>query len=222
MNEYTTGEYFNDQGRHTEDSEYKIKAVSPLLKGRSIRTVADVGCGSGAIAELLSRDFEVTGYDLGPHVESIPFKGAKFVRGDFTEVGTDVDLITMFDVFEHVPDPEGFIASCSHKARYMLFHIPLDDTWLNSFRDSYRAKLSHPGHLIFLTPTAALNIVARAGLRTIDYCYSPAFRYPSGRRSLAAKVAGVPREIMYSVSPWLAARTLGNVSLAVLAETPRR
>jgi hypothetical protein len=234
--EYSGGAYFErDPGRHGEDAGFKadrfLRLFAPLAveRGWCVRTYADVGCGCGletrAILDGLRRAghpvSEAWGYDVHPGVESISSAAdLHFVRGDFTAVGPLVDLVTLFDVFEHVPDPIGFLRGVAARCRYLGLHVPLDNNLNHSLRDRYRAKLSDPGHLVFLDAPQALSLLSLSGLRVIRYAYTPGFRAPSGGRSLPARIARVPRALIWRLSPWLLSKTLGGANLAVVAETP--
>jgi SAM-dependent methyltransferase len=79
------------------------------LAGRTDNRVLDVGCGAGGMLEPLSRYGSVTGIDTSPELVAFCHR-----RGfDRVQVGSayelpvqagSVDLITLFDTIEHVPD----------------------------------------------------------------------------------------------------------------------
>jgi SAM-dependent methyltransferase len=79
------------------------------LAGRPSLRVLDVGCGAGGMLELLARYGDVTGLDSSPElVEFCHERGfPDVVVGSAYELpvrDASVDLITMFDLIEHVPD----------------------------------------------------------------------------------------------------------------------
>lgn len=231
--EYRSGAYFQDPARHAGDAVFKAARFVELLRRTlppsEISTFADVGCGSGAatiaVADGLSHaGFRVTsvlGYDVSPHVGRLEHPGVTFVHDDFASAGQVVDLVTLFDVIEHVPDPVGFLRRVAARARYVGLHIPLDDSFNAAFRNLYRRKLSDPGHLVALDTAAALNLVAHAGIRTLDFDYVLGFEAPTQRGSLQARVAYPVRAALAALSPWLLAKTLGGASLMVIGRVPR-
>lgn len=81
------------------------------LAGRTDATVLDVGCGAGGMLEPLSRYGQVTGIDSSAElVEICHERGFEHVQvGSAYELpaadGT-VDLVTMFDLIEHIPDDD--------------------------------------------------------------------------------------------------------------------
>jgi SAM-dependent methyltransferase len=236
LREYSGGAYFDSApDRHAEDAAFKVqhflRLFGPAAAERHwcVRSYADVGCGAGVEVRAVLHGLrgagypvaEAWGYDIHPGVGSIASDDeVHFVRGDFTRSGHPVDLVTLFDVFEHVPDPIGFLRSIAERCRYLGLHIPLDNCVSHSLRDRYGAKLRNPGHLVFLDACHALNLLSYAGLRAVRYAYAPGFRAPSGGESALARFARLPRSMVWRISPWLLSKTLGGCSLLVLAETP--
>lgn len=234
--EYVGGTYLDrDRSRPCNDSGFKTQQFLALFgplaakQGWSIRTFADVGCGRGAETRALMDGLrklghpvsEAWGYDVHPELDSLPSRtDLHFVRGDFTQTKQMVDLVLLFDVFEHVPDPTGFLRAVGDRCRCLALHIPLDNNLNHSARNLYQSKLLDPGHLVFLDVCQALTLMSLAGLRVLRYAYTPGFRVPSGARSALARLARVPRTVIWWLNPWLLSKTLGGCSLLVLAETP--
>ncbi|MGE0360219.1 MAG: class I SAM-dependent methyltransferase [Vicinamibacterales bacterium] len=229
--EYRSGAYFREPDRHSADAEYKARMFVSLLRRNpgcaDIRTVADVGCGSGAatIAVVAGMDelgFEVAeavGYDISPHVASLRHPRVRFVHEDFVASGRGYDLVTLFDVVEHVPDPIEFLRLLSQRTRFVGLHLPLDDSLNCAARDLFRSSLKDPGHLLALDTASALNLLAFAGLRVVDYEYVLGFRAPSAAVTVRSASIYPLRAVLAAVSPWLLAKTLGGVSLMVLCRT---
>ena len=87
-------------------------------------------------------------------------------------------------------------------------------------RNGFRSKLKNPGHLIFMDSAFALNLLALAGLRVVDYEYTVGFLAPSGHSSTLSKVVLPLRYLLFKISPWLLSKTIGGASLMVIAMTP--
>lgn len=231
---YTSGAYFDDPHKHAEDAEFKVRCFLeiflPLAKQYDwkIDSYVDVGCGSGDVAKLLLKSLRDAGYrevsakayDISPHVQQFKEEGVEFICGDFCANEENADLITLFDVFEHVTSPIEFLRKVALRSRVIGLHIPLDDSLANSFRDKYRALLSDPGHLLFMDVPLALNVIALAGLKVIDYRYTLAFRTPTGHKSLLSKLIFPLRFLLSKISLWLVSKTIGGVSLVVVAYNP--
>jgi SAM-dependent methyltransferase len=87
------------------------------LEGRRNLTILDVGCGAGGMLGPLARYGQVTGVDTSPElVEFCRSRGFERVQvGSAYKLpadGDSVDLITLFDTIEHVPDDERVLREC--------------------------------------------------------------------------------------------------------------
>jgi SAM-dependent methyltransferase len=233
--EYASGTYFTDSSRHSEDAGFKAREFLSLFQRcRSslsfrLTSYVDVGCGSGDIVDRVAGGLRqwgypltsVKGYDVSPHVTALSSAGVEFVHGDFCESRGTVDLVTLFDVFEHVPGPIEFLKEVSLRSKIVGLHIPLDNNLNGALRDLFRPKLKDPGHLLFMDAAMALNMLTLAGLRVMDYKYTYAFEAPSGRSTLLSRLFYPLRWLVSRISPWLLSKTLGGASLMVLAVTPQ-
>jgi SAM-dependent methyltransferase len=232
---YSTGAYFEDPARHSEDARFKsghcMKVLRRVIQQKQytdeIRSYIDVGCGSGAVVKLVSEALKdegfpltvVKGYDISPHVQHLRHEGIEFHYRDFCQSSEFVDLVTLFDVFEHVPDPIRFIKQVASRCRLISFHIPLDLTLSVALRDAYRSRLENPGHLLFMDTASALNMLTLSGLRVLDYAYTFNYLSPSGHDTLLRKLMMPLRFAIGQTSPWLLSKTLGGASLMVVAAT---
>ncbi|MBK6646464.1 MAG: methyltransferase domain-containing protein [Anaerolineales bacterium] len=231
---YSEGDYFADPQRHSEDARFKADNFLKLFlrfakqTSLSINSFVDVGCGSGDVIRMIADSLKSNGfdsasfkgYDVSPHVLNIKNEGIEYVMGDFCASDEFVDVVTLFDVFEHVPDMVEFIKSVGQRCKVIGFHIPLDYSFNFALRDKFRASLHNPGHLVFLDIASALNLLAISGVRVVDYQYTFGFLAPSGRRTMLAKMVFPLRYIVAQISPWLLSRMLGGASLVVIAITP--
>jgi SAM-dependent methyltransferase len=219
-----------------KDAAFKVERLVDVLSrnlelfqpGAKLH-VADVGCGTGATTWLLHKELalllgvppKIDGYDVHPFLPQSFHEDVSFIGGEFSvRARATYDLVVLFDVLEHVPEPLAFLQSVSKYAYLLALHIPLDDSALSWVRNLPRGNLKYPGHLLVLSPADALNLVAFAGLRTVDFAYTPVFRAPSGRATRFQRLAFPARALLYWLSPYLLQRLLGGVSLMILAMTP--
>lgn len=89
-----------------------VESVLEETLPRGLR-IADVGCGTGGMARMLSRFGTLTGVDEAPRArEYCARRGLDRVLtpGAWRELGEVYDLITAFDVVEHVDDDAGFLS----------------------------------------------------------------------------------------------------------------
>lgn len=233
---YLSGKFLS-QSSGEQDAEYKIFQLFKLLNLHQkilnkIKHIADVGCGTGRTTVLLHQSFAemdekfpiyVSGYDIYPDIENK--EGNEFVEfcfGDFTEMAieNEYDLVVLLDVIEHVLEPVEFIKKISIKTSWTIFHIPLDDNSFSWLRLLQKDNLVHPGHLSIFDAASAINVIIGGGMKVIDFNFSPVFRAASNRQTLKQKMLFGLRNILYFISPYLLQKTLGGVSLMVLAESP--
>ena len=229
---YSSGGYFRDVTRHSEDAKFKansfLRICLPFIRRNNltINSLIDVGCGSGDIVKLIVNSLKseginlnvVKGYDVSPHVKKLKDELIEYIHGDFCKSNEFVDIVTLFDVFEHVPDPIEFIKLVSKHCKIIVFHIPLEYCFYNSIRNLFVNSLKYSGHLLFMDIASALNILALAGLTSVDYRYSYTFA-PSSRKTLLAKLAFPIRYILSKISPYLLSKLVG-ASLITITITP--
>jgi 2-polyprenyl-3-methyl-5-hydroxy-6-metoxy-1,4-benzoquinol methylase len=85
--------------------------ITDLLEGRRNLRIADIGCGAGVMTAHLRRYGDVTGLDFsGPAIEAARklAPGVAFISGSLESLppGEQFDVITLFDVLEHIPHDE--------------------------------------------------------------------------------------------------------------------
>ena len=230
---YTSGEYLEKTKTwHEEDSSWKAEQALRMLRKHNLtlRKIGEIGCGAGGVIDHLAQDQQLAGavfhgYDISPQAidlaktkESprIQFTNADLLNPDDAE---QFDLLLAFDVFEHAPDYLGFLQKCAQKARWKLFHIPLDLHVSSLLRNAFMQDRYTVGHLHYFTADSALAALRDSGHRIVDISYTNAaadlfFAHPSFKRA----VANVPRWLVSLVDTGLSARLFGGYSLMVLTE----
>ncbi|HEV8408142.1 MAG TPA: bifunctional 2-polyprenyl-6-hydroxyphenol methylase/3-demethylubiquinol 3-O-methyltransferase UbiG [Sphingomicrobium sp.] len=151
------------------------------LEGRS---VLDVGCGAGLLAEPLARlGGKVTGLDASPEVISVARDHAEamgldidYRAGDVQELDGQFDLVTAMEVVEHVADPALFVSALAKRlARggLLIMSTPNATGWskllLITISESlgYIPKGTHNFDR-FIAPDRLKLLLAEAGLKCLD------------------------------------------------------
>lgn len=109
----------------------RVKALRPA-------TLVDVGCGPGTFFDLLGTD--VNAFGIEPSLASADFgrrRGRRIFEpgedGWSAELPERVDVITLFDVLEHLPDPRTFLAALLRRlkpgGRLMIFTGNAESRW---------------------------------------------------------------------------------------------
>lgn len=166
------------------------------------------GFGANAMAALIATEQgeapSTTVFELGEEfvrLGSQMFPRVRFVRADFAEwvEFEPFDLVTLFDVVEHVPDADRFLRRVAEASRYMILKTPLETggDWRGG-RAWFEPGASHPdGHVHFFTPanlerllrTNGLDLLERQVLRTIVPAGLEEALLPESLGSLVARKA---------------------------------
>jgi len=225
---YETGEYVErNPTYHVEDSAWKATQVLKMIEKHRLdpRTLCEVGCGAGEILRQLQSQLpaetEFSGYEISPQAfalcQSRAGERLQFYCEDLIIARAPYfDLLLCIDVFEHVPDYLNFLKALRAKARYKIFHIPLDMSaqWVLRGRPILRER-EQGGHLHYFMKDTALSTLVDTGYEVLDWVYTAgAIDHP---RSMKAKMASLPRRMLATFNPDFVVRVLGGYSLLVLA-----
>ena len=226
---YTDGTYLrNNPTWHADDSAWKARHIVAMLERNAIvpATVCEVGCGAGEILREMSahlpRETRFFGYEISPSAYRLCAHKASeriaFKLADLLEEDAHFDVAMAIDVFEHVEDYFTFLRKLRTKARYKLFHIPLELSAQMVMRgtpllDARRSV----GHIHHFSKETAIATLEDCGYRVDDHAYTSG-RTELGNLGWKTQLLKWPRQALYKVSPDAAARVLGGYSLLALAE----
>jgi SAM-dependent methyltransferase len=226
---YSDGSYRQkNPSWHSEDSQWKARYIAKIMRQNILypQSVCEIGCGAGEILIELSRllpsveRFE--GYEISTDAYAIcgP-KGTGLIGfhvGDLLDEDLNFDVVLAIDVIEHVEDYFSFLRRLRARAKYKIFHIPLE---LSAFEVARRGALLRErqtvGHLHHFNKETALAALEDTGYTILDSFYT-ASRIEVGQLGWKTRLMKGPRRTLAAVSPDAAARLLGGFSLLVLAE----
>jgi 2-polyprenyl-3-methyl-5-hydroxy-6-metoxy-1,4-benzoquinol methylase len=176
----------NNSDWHSSDSKWKTNHINYILKKNNIYplSVVDIGCGSGDIIYNLSLLYKKTlfhGFDVSIDAYKIAKKKTnkriKFKILDLKSINYKYECLLCIDVFEHVENYLYFLKSIKNKAKYKVFHIPLDMNVIGLLKtDIIIWARKYLGHLHYFNKKTALSTLEYCKYRIIDsYITTPIF-----------------------------------------------
>mgnify|MGYP001578580956 FL=1 len=168
-----------------------------LLEGRT--SVLDVGCGSGRFLSCLPQTWRRLGIEpdaaLSAQCQAAGLSGVTHAADDaWPATGEPLDLITLWHVLEHVPDPVGTLTrlgSLAHAHTRLVVEVPILELGATPDITGFLSP-QHVTHFSVNTLDVAL---ARAGWRTV---FSQGVEGYNGWRIIAE-----PDQCMDQVTPAL-------------------
>lgn len=137
----------------------------------------DLGCGTGWFLEVAKNEgFNVNGIELGKEIAKHTSKrlGIKIFTDSIQDLPRTekFDVITLFDVLEHVPDPRAVLTAVRehlNPAGIALIFIPnLDSVGLKILRE--RSSLVMPAeHLFYFTPKSLRSLIGSIPLEVVEF-----------------------------------------------------
>ena len=182
------------------------KLESLLAPGRLL----DVGCGSGSFLALAqARGWEPNGVEMSPGLSAACERklGIKVSTGRFEDVDLlagSFDVVTMWDVIEHVIDPGfcirkvkqllrpgGVAVFCTPDEESMLARTGLALYRLTRSRYRYPAFALHPPyHTYFFSRKGFVGLLEHSGL-TVTTCYSQEAFFEHSHLASRAQKTGI-------------------------------
>jgi len=218
----------NNPSWHIEDSYWKAQQVIKILKINKIepKTICELGCGVGEILNslysILPNDVNYIGYDISQDAILIAKHKEKdrlnFTLDDYFKTDIVNDLLIVMDVFEHVDDYLGFINKCKDKAKYIIFHIPLDLNVIRIMKKGLIPKRNTVGHLHYFTKETAIATLKYSGLEVINYFYTEEFIDLIVKKTIKEKLFFLLHKFIYKINKDFAVRFFGGTSLLVLTK----
>jgi ubiquinone/menaquinone biosynthesis C-methylase UbiE len=150
----------------------KASNIISLLKGRSVSSVLEVGCGTGAVLDELSRAHIGTrhvGVDLADpqkHAETalelLPYDGATLPFGN-----NSFDLVYASHVLEHVLEPRSFLAELHRVGKLIYVEVPCE-LHLRTDYTKIQSTLNI-GHINSFTPHSFALMMRTSGFDVLEF-----------------------------------------------------
>lgn len=142
--------------------------------------VADLGCGSGALARMLAeKSGYVLGMDFSVRAEVSASPGLEFRKGDITGPGClallrekNIDTVVLSHVLEHLRDRQEFLARFIGFPK-ILICVPSRETWRTKLLEKHGFDhRSDADHKIEYSKAELLAEIEGAGLRLEECLYN--------------------------------------------------
>lgn len=188
---YFTGEEYSDYASDKEILQYNFsKRINDLKKrsvGIPVENVLEIGCAYGFFGELVVKNFPdccYTGIDVatealmkGQKITGIPLQYADYLLFPSPEV--KYSDIFMWDVIEHLPRPEDFIAKIANETKQGgRVHITTGD--INRLLPRLQGRkwrmIHPPTHLHYFSKKTLTLLLENNGFQVEYYSYPPVFR----------------------------------------------
>jgi cyclopropane fatty-acyl-phospholipid synthase-like methyltransferase len=225
---YQDGTYASKNSAFGDDNaEMKIhRAVEACHRyNLTPRTLAEVGCGGGAILLGVAESLNVAaavGFEPMPEAyvvaksretSQVSFRNETIAidsQGDF-------DLVLCFDVFEHIEDYFSFLRNLREIGKNFLFHIPLDmNAQMVARGKPIQRVRDEVGHIHYFSKDSALATLEECGYHIKGSFYTcGADGNYSGKLFRMMKY---PRKFCFAANQDLSVRVLGGYSLMVWAK----
>lgn len=167
---------------YVEDKKYTVANLKPILaeiqKYKHGGTLLDVGCATGFFVELaLKNNFDAYGFDPSEYavLEARRLVGSRVKSGTISKViykPKFFDVITLFDVFEHLQDPLKDIERLSHFLKddgIMIIATGNSDCLMAKIMGRKWTFYNPPQHLFFFNKTLMRTFLYTVHMKPIHW-----------------------------------------------------
>jgi len=171
--------YLNDC---REDDERRFDQLQPLITNRKF---LDVGCGGGGVL-LRAREHCLHATGVEPQSQwrnLLNGAGVQTVASLGEISATSQDVISLFHVLEHIPDPLPFLREVLSKVApggRIVIEVPnAEDALLGLYCNEAFSKFTYwSPHLFLYSPATLSRLLEKAGIHRKSYVISQFQRYP--------------------------------------------
>lgn len=162
---------------HARRKLWLLRHLPPALPARG--RLLDVGCAAGFFLAEAQAHYEVQGVELSAWSSAYARDrlGLRVVTGTLQQAAlpdAHFDIVTLWDVIEHVPDPVPLLAEAARVLRPGGRLVLTTGDWGSAYARARGADwhlMTPPWHLSFFTRASMARAAGRAGLRAI-HCAS--------------------------------------------------
>lgn len=195
FSDYYSKDYFQSGGDKRSYENYQGEADAlqatfrkrlTILKLATKGAVLDIGCAYGYFLTVMPKGWSKFGVEVSTHAAKFASKlnkDAKVINGELTSNtfnAAKFDLITLWDVIEHLPDPLSVLQT-SYRLLKKGGKIALTTGDVDSAFAKFQGQNWHlynpPQHLSYFSTTTIIKILKKAGFKKISVIHPSAY-YP--------------------------------------------
>lgn len=145
-----------------QNLKYKFNLIKKFSKGKKL---LDYGCGNGIFLEFMkNKGYEIQGFEPSSTGKSETEKrlGIK-LASNFDEINK-VDVITLWHVLEHIPNPEEILNEFKNKLNdngILLIALPNYESYDAKIYGEFWAAYDVPRHLYHYSKDGAMNYFSK-------------------------------------------------------------
>lgn len=186
----------NEGHHHT----YIKPILSSVLSKHGVRTIFDLGCGNGSLANYLSSNYQVVGVDNSETGIAEARRSYPHVRLELASVYDDLaarfgqfDAVASIEVVEHLFDPRLYarrMFSLTRPGGIAIVSTPYHGYWKNlalaitGKMDAHFTALWDGGHIKFWSVRTLTQLLLEAGFMDVSFHYVG--RVPALAKSMVA------------------------------------
>jgi len=151
----------------------KLKYVRKFIKSGKL---LDVGCARGFFLFLTKNNFNVNGIEYSNSAVKIAKQlGLNVKEGEIFDIkNKNYDVITLWDVIEHVKNPDYLLKDVNHKlkrGKYLFLSTGDSDTLIPKISLKNWSLMTPPMHLHFFSNKTIKKILEKNGFQILELKY---------------------------------------------------
>jgi ubiquinone/menaquinone biosynthesis C-methylase UbiE len=218
----------------------RLRAIERHVEGGKL---LDVGAASGDFLSEVARSSRWTAEGVEPQPEAgaqARARGLTVYRGTLESCNlpsASYDVITLWDVFEHLHDPQAALAEAARLLRpggLLVMSTPNLDSWDRRLFGKYWIGYELPRHLYLFNRRNAIPLLARQGfdllevrsffgshayfMTSLRFLLMDAIRNTRARQALVSLAFSIPVRLLMIPYFWLADRLLRTTTMTLFAQ----
>ncbi len=179
-------DYLRDKDILQTNFKKRLNAIYKRIEKSTITNVLEIGCAYGFFAEVITNNFKninYVGYDVAS--EAIEY-GSKILKqniicGDYLEAKSETKVtdVFMWDVIEHLPNPEKFIEKAANELQKGgRIYITTGDIgrFVPRIQKEKWRMIHPPSHLHYFSKKTLSILLENKGFKVIEVSYPPVYR----------------------------------------------